>query len=182
MNSGFIYAKSNEWLLFWGSDDFASSENTISSIRKILNDQKKSYDLDMVIFKGEFIDLNTSKLNYLNHFSPFKSKKISKKEYKNMLLSGFRQAHQATLINPEKITLRYDTNYFLAADLNFYLQSTRYEKSNILLYDKHIVNIGFGGISRRKHILRTYEVALIYLKNFKLKFLIPLISRYFRFI
>ncbi len=181
MNDGFKYAKKNEWLLFWGSDDFASCEDTIFSLRNFINN-KDFNGKDIVLFKGHFYDHENKKLVSKNHFSKLNNLTLDVQTYRKILLRGFRQAHQGTLINPNNNLkkLRYDFKYSLAADLNYYLESSHLINSKIYFYNKHLVNIGIGGISRQKHILRTFQVMSIYWKEFKLKFLLSIIFRYLK--
>ena len=181
MNDGFKYAKRNEWILFWGSDDFASSKDTILTLRNFIN--KKDFNgKDMLLFKGQFFEHNSKKLVSKNHFSKVINSKLDVQTYRKFLFRGFRQAHQATLINPHNdlSKLRYDIRYSLAADLNYYLQSSHLIKSNIYLVNIHLVNIGVGGISRQKHLLRTFQVISIYWKEFKFNFLLSIIFRYLK--
>ena len=181
MNNGIEYAKKNEWILFWGSDDYAYSKNTIKFIRSVVNKLKEDENTNMIIFKGRFVDHKTGKTKSKKHFSHFSDSEINRSEYKKLLFNGFRQAHQATLINPWEITKKYDEKYSLAADLDFYLKTTKLPHTKIKFCNKNIVNIGIGGVSRQKHILRTYEVFSIYLKSFKFLFFFPLLKRYLRF-
>ena len=44
----------------------------------------------------------------------------------------------------------------------------------------NVVDIGIGGISRKKHIQRFREVIFIYWKNFNLLFFVPFILRYIK--
>ena len=181
MNEGLNYLEDNEWVLFWGSDDFASSKNTISELRNCIN--KKIYkDIDMLIFKGNFFDHNSQMVSSKNHFSKIVNAKFDAMKYRNMLFKGFRQAHQATLINPNKNLKkhRYKTSILLASDLNYFLESTHYKKLKILSINIPLVNIGNEGISGKKHFLRTYEVLNIYWKEFKIFFFIPFLLRYWR--
>ena len=99
-----------------------------------------------------------------------------------MLFKGFRQAHQATLINPKNNLKnhRYKTSLLLASDLNYFLELTHYKKLKIFSLNLPLVNIGTQGISRKKHFLRTFEVLKIYWREFKIFFFIPFLLRYFR--
>ncbi len=178
-NIGFEFCNNNEWMLFWGADDYATNEKTISNIRKIIMKNKND---DLIIFKGRFVDLKTGEEKSNNHFSKLKYKTLKNYEYQKMLFLGFRQSHQATLLNPRLNLkgIRYDCNFNLAADLNFYFSCAKKNKLNAKLVNLNIVDIGIGGISRKNHIKRFKEVIYIYWKNFKLLFLIPFILRYIK--
>ena len=41
MNQGLQYAKNDEWILFWGSDDWAPNKNTFKIIAEKINSFKK---------------------------------------------------------------------------------------------------------------------------------------------
>ena len=53
MNQSFNHVNNNDWLLFWGADDFAFSKNVIELISKqIKKDIKNGYYFDLIIYKG----------------------------------------------------------------------------------------------------------------------------------
>ena len=43
MNYGMKFATKGEWVLFWGSDDYASSKNSLMQYVNIYNDSEKLY-------------------------------------------------------------------------------------------------------------------------------------------
>ena len=178
-NIGFEFCNKNEWMLFWGSDDYASNKKVISNIRKTIL-ENKIYDL--IIFEGRFVDLKTGKTSSKDHFTKLKTRDLHKNTYKKLLFFGFRQSHQGTLINPRLNLkdLRYDENLFLAADLNYYLDCANKKGLISKTVNINIAEIGIGGISREKHILRFKEVIFIYWKNFKFLFFVPFIFRYIK--
>ena len=178
-NIGFKFCNYDEWMLFWGADDYASNIKVISNIRKTILKNKLH---DLIIFEGRFVDLKTGKEKSKDHFTKFKTKNLLKYTYKKLLFFGFRQSHQGTLVNP-RLNLKdllYDENFNLAADLNFYLDCSN--KKNLIskTVNINIVDIGIGGISRKKHIQRFREVIYIYWKNFNLLFFVPFILRYLK--
>ena len=178
-NIGFRFYKYNEWMLFWGADDYASNSKVISNIRKTILGNTLH---DLIIFEGRFVDIKTGKEKSKNHFTKFKTRSLQKGDFRKLLFFGFRQSHQGTLINPSLNLkdLRYDENFELAADLNFYLDCSNKKKLLSKTVNINIVDIGIGGISRKKHIRRFREVIFIYWKNFKFLFFIPFISRYIK--
>ena len=178
-NIGFEFCNNNEWIFFWGSDDYAYSNKIISDIRKTIIKNKLN---DLIIFKGRFVDLETRKEKSKNHFSKFKTKNLKKNDYKKLLFFGFRQTHQGTLINPRfnLKNLRYDDKYSLAADLNFYLDCAKKHNLRARTVNMNIVEIGIGGISRKNHIKRFGEVINIYWKNFNFLFFVPFMLRYIK--
>ena len=178
-NIGFEFCNNNEWLLFWGSDDYASNRKVISNIRRTISKNKLH---DLIIFQGRFVDLKTGKEKSKDHFTKLKKRNLKKYAYKKILFFGFRQAHQGTLINPRLNlkNLRYDEKLYLAADLNFYLDCSNKKELTSKIVNTNIVDIGMGGISRKNHIKRFSEVIYIYWKNFKFLFFVPFILRYIK--
>lgn len=178
-NIGFRFCKNNEWMLFWGADDYASNSKIISTIRGNIIENKLH---DLIIFQGRFVDLKTGKVISKDHFTKLKTRNLQKNTYKKLLFFGFRQSHQGTLINPRLNLkeLRYNEKLYLAADLNFYLDCSNRKKLKSKTINFNIVDIGIGGISRKKHIQRFREVIFIYWKNFRFLFFIPFILRYIK--
>ena len=176
-NIGFKYCKVNEWMLFWGSDDYPSNRKVISNIRGII---LKNKNHDLLIFKGRFVDLKTGKEKSKHHFTKLKTRNLDKNTYKKLLFFGFRQSHQGSLINPRLNLkgLKYDEKLELAGDLNFYFDCANRNKLISKIVSINIVDIGIGGISRKKHFQRFREVIYIYWKNFRFLFLIPFFLRY----
>ena len=178
-NLGFKFCNNNEWILFWGADDYASNRKVISNIRRTIFENKFH---DLIIFKGRFIDLKTGKEKSKNHFTKLKTSNLQKSKYKKLLFFGFRQSHQGTLINPRLNLkdLRYDEKLYLAADLNFYLDCSKKKGLISKVVNTNIVDIGIGGISRKKHIQRFKEVIYIYWKTFNFLFFVPFMLRYIK--
>ena len=178
-NIGFKFCNNNEWILFWGADDYASNKKVISNIRKTIF-KNKLYDL--IIFKGRFVDLKTGKEKSKDHFTKLKTRNLQNYNYKKLLFFGFRQSHQGTLINPRLNLkdLRYDEKLYLAADLNFFLDCSNKKGLISKTVNTNIVDIGIGGISRKRHIQRFTEVIYIYWKNFKFLFFVPFFLRYLK--
>ncbi len=179
MNIGFDLIQKNEWILFWGSDDYAFNNTTIENIIKEI---KTHNSQDLIIFQGIFVNHYTGISNSGNHFSSLDTQNINANKYKNILFKGFRQSHQGTLINPRNNlkSLKYNTKFMLAADLNFYLECTEIKNLKVRIVKKIIVNIGEGGISRRKNIIRFKEVIYIYFIYFRFLFFVPFILRYIK--
>lgn len=176
-NIGSELCNHNEWILFWGSDDYASNTKVISNIREEI---KKNINQDLIIFKGRYVNWETGLQRSKDHFSKFKTQNLVRYQYNKFLFLGFRQSHQGTLINPRLNikNLRYDNKFSLAADLNFYLDCANKRNINVRTVDFNIVDIGIGGTSRKNHIQRFKEVLIIYLKHFNYLFFIPFFIRY----
>ena len=162
-----------------GCYDYAFNRKVISNIRKTIF-KNKLYDL--IIFKGRFVDLKTGKEKSKDHFTKFKTRSLQKGNYKKLLFFGFRQSHQGTLINPRLNLkgLRYDEKLEIAADLNFFIDCSNQKGLISRTVNTNIVDIGIGGISRKKHIQRFKEVIYIYWKSFNFLFFVPFILRYIK--
>ena len=69
MNTGINNAEKNDWLIFWGSDDWATSSSSLQKLFESIN--KKSSQPDLLIAKGEYSNLfsknsiKTSSNNFL---------------------------------------------------------------------------------------------------------------------
>ena len=178
-NIGFKSYKYNEWMLFWGADDYASNIKVISNIRRTILENKLH---DLIIFEGRFVDFKTGKEKSKDHFTKFKTRSLQKGNYKKLLFFGFRQTHQGTLINPRLNLkgLRYDEKLELAADLNFFIDCSNKKGLISKTVNTNIVDIGIGGISRKKHFQRFKEVIYIYWKSFNFLFFVPFILRYIK--
>ena len=53
MNEGFIEAKENEWLIFWGSDDWAFSYKCLENLFNKINILSKKSTPDLIFCKGQ---------------------------------------------------------------------------------------------------------------------------------
>ena len=95
------------------------------------------------------------------------------------LFFGLTPPHQTTLINPRLLNkYRYDENYEIAGDLNFFCNLCFEKKLSIALLDLYIVAISVGGISSRNHKKRFKEVFKSYYSIFSKLFFIPFLFRY----
>ena len=182
MNQAFNRVKDNDWLVFWGADDFAFSENTIELIsRQIEKDVKNGHYFDLIIFKGNYFSRDQNKFKRVSYFSN-KVKHLNFAQYNRKLFFGASLPHQATIFSPKvrRRNLKYNKNYKLAADLEYFLNLSTFRDSNVKTYESKIVAIGDTGVSSKKHFMRTYEVVILYVKYFKVLFFIPFLFRYLR--
>ena len=173
MNYGFKEVKNNEWLLFWGSDDYATNKNMLERLKnKIIKLNKNEKKIDIIFAKASYINdkkriVRSSKFNFIFN-------------YKFSLFLGNCPPHQATLLGPRAIKLvnNFSNNYFLASDLDYFCRLSLHKSLNFYFYDSDIVYMGIGGISQRKNKERFIEVLNIYRKYFGFLFLMPYILRY----
>ena len=98
MNQGFETIKENEWILFWGSDDWAISSDVFENIVGKVNDYSNEFDL--VVCKGKYIDKKSKKLSRVSNFFNNKFRNIlDKKNFREKLFFGMTPPHQATLFS-----------------------------------------------------------------------------------
>ena len=63
MNEGFNQAKSQEWLLFWGSDDWLPSKDSLINALKKLNEvQNKFGNIDIFTCNARYFSSKNNKL------------------------------------------------------------------------------------------------------------------------
>ena len=181
MNQGFQTIKENEWILFWGSDDWAISPDVLANIVGKVNDYSNEFDL--VICKGRYIDSKSKKLSRVSNFFNNKlSKILNKKNFRFNLFFGMTPPHQTTLFSKRAFSKlsSFSDNYRLAADLDYFLKFSEIENILILVLDIDLVCMSTNGISSQKNKLRVSEVLASYRNAFGLFFLIPFILRYMR--
>ncbi len=183
MNTGLRKANENEWVFFWGSDDFPSSINFMHIINNLINEYniKLKKFPDLLIFNASYVkeDLSFFKNSYF--LSKENIDNLINNDFRRFLFYGYIPPHQATLFNMRTIkNFYYDENLKLAADLDYFLRLSRLNKINILTSNINIVNMINTGISSQRHFIRTKEVISCYFKQFGILFLLPLLSRYLK--
>ena len=140
--SGFAEARPEDWILFWGSDDWASSTHALADLMQV-----QSGDIsvpDLVVCSGRYFSSDgqpsrtscfSSKFG-ASHGRSLSWTDLSGRGYRRSLFLGATPPHQATLFGPgaiEKINC-YRPGLRLAADLDYFLRLARF----LLLYS-------FGG-------------------------------------
>ena len=181
MNQGLVGLKEDEWVLFWGSDDWAFSPHALEDVIKEVNTLSCNYDL--IVCRGQYIDAQSNKLIRKSYF--IKNKKLEtldRKKYRNKLFLGLIPPHQTTLFN-KKIFQEFSCftqELKLAADLDYFLRASHINNLSLLVLDKNIVNMSTNGISSKQNILRFKEVIYSYKKSFGYLFLVPFLLRYIR--
>ena len=179
MNQGLLFAEKNSWVLFWGSDDWAISPSTFEELNIKLEGLSSS-NLDLVICKGKFFKLNKSFYKNAVFTNKFKNRVITLKTFKKLLFKGLTPPHQTTLMHSSIFSskYKYNDNFLLAGDLDFFCRLCNKDKLSILLLDFFIVSISCGGISSKNHLKRFSEVKKSYIKLFGKLFFIPFFNRY----
>ena len=182
MNQGFYEAKEDDWLLFWGSDDWCFSNEIVELIiNQIKKEVLESTISDLFIYKGKYFNNKKQKYERSSYFSK-KNKVYDKKHFLNKLFWGGSPPHQATVFSPKILekNLSYSTDLELASDLDFFLELTNYKDIKITSFNINIVNMGSNGVSSIKNFTRFYEVIKIYYKYFGVLSIIPFSLRYLK--
>ena len=181
MNQGFKTIKDNEWILFWGSDDWAISSNSLQNLVEIVNSYSNKFDL--IVCQGRYVDNKSKKFSRVSNFFKNKLPKIlDKKNFKSKLFLGMTPPHQATLFS-KRAFLKLSTfsdKLILASDLDYFLRFSQIENISILVINNELVNMSTNGISDRKNKLRLIEVLFSYKNTFGILFPIPFVLRYIR--
>ena len=181
MNQGFKTIKDNEWILFWGSDDWAVSSDTFKNLVEIVNSYSNKFDL--IVCKGRYVDNESRKFSRVSTFLKNKLPKIlDKNKFKSKLFFGMTPPHQATLFS-KRAFLKLSTfrdNLILASDLDYFLRFSEIENTSILVINYDLVHMSTSGISAQRNKLRLIEVLLSYKNTFGILFPIPFVLRYIR--
>lgn len=183
MNQGFLHAHpKNDWILFWGSDDRASSPDVFTSIVSRLSSLESKGALpDLYICVGQYF---TSSSPSGTNQASLKKTRVSRFYFKQSLRSslfwGSTPAHQATLFGPgaRRHISRYSSNLRIAGDLDYFLRLSRFPEARIVVDNHIIVLMGDAGISGRQTQQRLKEVINAYKQAFGLMWITPFVLRY----
>lgn len=183
MNDGFKQATKDEWIFFWGSDDWAFSSRSFESIsNQIMNEMKFKLAPSIIISKAIYLNKKGNKTRRISQFHNFGIIKntFSSKEFRNALFWGSVPPHQGALIGPEarKVLNNYSDQYQLASDLDYFLRISQFDRINIKLSEEIIVCLSEGGVSGKQNFKRSKEVFWLYFKYFNKFWFIPFFSRY----
>ena len=178
MNQGFSLAGPADWLLFWGSDDWAASPSVLGSVVKAI--EFYSSPPDLLVCQGRYVNARSGVFSRLSIFRP--KGLLSSSDYRHFLFFGSTPPHQATLFGPgaRKLITRYASGFRLSADLDYFLRLSRYPRLSVQCLDLEIVNMADSGVSSQLTKLRLYEVYRAYHRAFGWLWFFPFILRYLR--
>lgn len=178
MNQGFALASAEDWLLFWGSDDWAAS--TIALERAIGAIEEADFSIDLLICQGRYADVLTESLGRSTRFQS--DGLLFTTSYRRALWLGSTPPHQATLFGPNaRYHLdNYASGYRLSADLDYFLRLSKYPDICVQCLDLELVYMSDGGISSVRLRRRLFEVLCAYWSAFRLSLFVPFFMRYFR--
>ncbi len=180
MNIGFQRALPEEWLLFWGSDDWLPSQYSLSKTLKKLTEVKHLQDdLDIFICNARYYSNTKKRISRLNYFIK-KNTFLGYYTYKFLLFLGRTPPHQTTFLsqNARKKINKYSRNYKLSADLNYFLKLSNFEKIKIYNYNFELLYLSEGGISSIERNTRLKEVLKAYFEEFSFLSIFPFLLRY----
>jgi hypothetical protein len=174
MNIGFHLLEPKEWVLFWGSDDWAS---TPRSLQEALS-EPSIQDCDLLVCRGRYVRPEPEGAQHLDRATSFRWIL----SYRLSLFLGSTPPHQCTLIGPgaRRLLDRYDVQFRIAADLDYFLHLARCRSCRVRTSPALLIDIGVGGVSGVEHRRRFQEVTVAYRRAFSLFWLIPFLMRYFQ--
>lgn len=181
MSLGASKAQAGDWVIFLGSDDWFSSDLALEKISiKICNNLNYQSDELAIIFNTHLLACGSNKLLRYNKI-PAK-RFINKKKLTFLMFFGYVPVHQSVCFSEELLVkiMPYSKEYKLASDCELFFRLLAFDKLRFAILDEVLINIQAGGLSSRNFYRRIKEVFLIYKKNYKSYFIIPLILRYVR--
>jgi hypothetical protein len=181
MNQGFAAAEPDDWLLFWGSDDWAGSstvlEDLIDELQRLV---ANGIEPDLVVCSGRYADAATGALG---RFTTFRQTAILRgPAYRRALLMGSTPPHQATLFGPGARSRidRYAPGFRLSADLDYFLQISSHPDLQVQCIDLELVHMANSGISSQQTQRRLQEVRRAYQRAFGAVWWFSFLARYTR--
>ncbi|MCP9826369.1 glycosyltransferase [Synechococcus sp. EJ6-Ellesmere] len=170
MNQGFAAAGPHEWLLFWGSDDWAAAEDVFERAMAAL-----AAVPDLLVCRGRYVS------SAPGDATPGRSTAFRwRGSYRRSLFLGSTPPHQATLIGPgaRQRLARYAPGFRLSADLDYFLQLSRWPELRVQVLDLELVHMAPGGVSGVQHRRRLQEVRHAYRRAFGWRWPVPFLMRY----
>jgi glycosyltransferase involved in cell wall biosynthesis len=177
MNQGFVLAAPADWLLFWGSDDWAAGPEVLDLAATSLEECSREGPIpDLLVCRGRYYRLEPN-------LPPRPARTTSfrwRHSYRRSLLLGSTPPHQATLIGPgARARLNhYAEGFQLSADLDYFLQLSTHPDLKVSRTDLELVHMGDGGVSGQQTRRRLQEVRHAYRRAFGILWPVPFLLRY----
>jgi len=181
MNQGFSTAASNDWLLFWGSDDWAAGPAVLEQVVVGLeNAASEGGAPDLLVCRGRYANAASGALARPTFFQT--ACQLRCPAYRRALWLGSTPPHQATLIGPgaRRHLARYAPGFRLSADLDYFLQLSSHPGLRVQGLDLELVHMAEGGVSGQQTKRRLQEVRRTYRRAFGLRWWFPFVARYIR--
>lgn len=176
MNEGFFQAAPFDWLLFWGSDDWAAGPDVFQLAITAL--ESASPLPDLLVCQGRYAVASSGTLARRSMFRP--AGVFTFDAYRRALLLGFTPPHQATMIGAgaRRRLARYAPGFRLSADLDYFLQLSRFCDICVHSLDLELVHMADTGVSSQQTQRRLDEVRRAYRRRFGLFWWFPFLARY----
>lgn len=181
MNQGFSHVGSAEWLLFWGSDDWAAAPTVLADVAAALETSfANGMAPDLLVCRGRYADSTSGSLARATVFQPVGV--LDAAAYRRALLFGSTPPHQATLFGPgaRQRLASYAPGFRLSADLDYFLQLSFHPNLRVQNLDLELVHMADGGVSGQQTLRRLQEVRLAYRRAFGWRWWFPFLMRYLR--
>lgn len=181
MNQGFSCARPDDWLLFWGSDDWAAAPTVFTELAAVLDTGLTTgMAPDLLVCSARYADAANDSLCRATFFQL--SGVLDNAAYRRALLLGSTPPHQATLIGPgaRHRLSRYASGFCLSADLDYFLQLSFHSELRVQCLDLELVHMADGGVSGQQPQRRLQEVRRAYRRAFGWYWWFPFLMRYLR--
>jgi glycosyltransferase involved in cell wall biosynthesis len=178
MNQGMAAADSPAtWLLLWGSDDWAADPDVFTKLIASLTAAcTRGEPPDLLVCAGRYASAEHGGTLRLGRRTAFRWRR----SYRRSLFLGSTPPHQATLIGPgaRRLVARHAPGFQLSADLDYFLQLSRFPSLRVAQLDLELVHMAEGGESGRRTGRRLQEVRQAYRHAFGGLWWIPFLLRY----
>jgi len=181
MNQGFAFAQPADWLLFWGSDDWSAAHNVLCKVAATIEESlTQGMPPDLIVCRGRYVDTTSGALGRHTVFQSAAT--LATVAYRRALLLGSTPPHQATLFGPgaRQRLAQYAPGFRLSADLDYFLQLSRYPSLQVQCLDLELVHMADGGVSGQQTQRRLQEVRCAYRRAFGQLWWLPFLMRYAR--
>lgn len=188
MNQGFAAADDpagpGDWLLFWGSDDWAASPTVLAEAMAGPAAEPPADWPDLLVCRGRYAEAPSGSLGRATAFHP--AGLLSRAAYRRALLLGSTPPHQATLFGPgaRRRLPRYAPGFRLSADLDYFLQLSAASGDptplRVRCVELELVHMAAGGVSGQQTQRRLQEVRRAYRRAFGWRWWFPFLARYGR--
>ena len=181
MNQGFDLAGPEDWVLFWGSDDWAASSTVLAQVVAALSSaNSQANQPHLLVCRGRYVDAATGRLDRTSVFQP--DGMLTSSVYRRALWLGSTPPHQATVFGPGARSLlsRYSPGFRLSADLDYFLQLSSHPGLRVRCLDLELVHMSDAGVSGKQPQRRLHEVAVAYRQAFPWCWWFPFVARYIR--
>ena len=177
MNQGFALAGPNDWILFWGSDDWAAAPQVLDlATTSLVECNRRGPIPDLLVCRGRYFRLEPNVPPKPTRATSFQWRR----SYRRSLLWGSTPPHQATLVGPgarAKLN-HYAEGFRLSADLDYFLQLSTHPDLKVCRSDLELVHMGDGGVSGQQTRRRLAEVRRAYRRAFGAYWPVPFLLRY----